>query len=123
MPRTRNTRNNSNHRQRLPPGDRHEPTGFPLPRFIGLRQTVNYDHLPRPLISSEPDGTLSDRIGWVLLHPDLQDCVRTRTQHIPNAAEHVRLYRDFARIASYQTRVVRYIQENEGPPDEKTSSL
>lgn len=125
MPRVRNhnTRPAPYTNKPLHLADRISPEALYVPRFITNRHQVTYDHLPRPAMSPYANGTMSDRIGWVLLHPDLQDCVRTRTQHIPDAAEHVRLYRDFARIASYQTRVVRYIQETEGPPDEKTSSL
>ena len=118
MPRVRNhnTRPAPYTNKPLRQADRISPEALYVPRFITNRHQVTYDHLPRPAMSPYANGIMSDRIGWVLLHPDLQDCVRTRTQHIPNAAEHVRLYRDFARIASYQTRVVRYIQENEGPP-------
>lgn len=110
MPRTRNTHNNSNYRQRSTPVGAPEPTGFPLPRFIGLQQAVNYDHLPHPLVSSEPDGTLSDRIGWVILHPSLYDFVGTRTAHIPRADLYIEFYRTLARIAQDHAEVKKYIE-------------
>ena len=37
---------------------------------------INYDHLPRPLAATHEEGTMSDRIGWVLTHPNLEDQVR-----------------------------------------------
>ena len=119
MPRTRNTRNNNNHRQRSAPVNVPEPTGFPLPRFIGLRQAVNYDHPPHPLVSSEPDGTLSDRIGWVILHPSLHDFVRTRTAHIPRAELYIEFYRTLARIAQGHAEVKKYIERSAAPSCEK----
>ena len=119
MPRTRNTHNNNNHRQRFAPVSAPESTGFPLPRFIGLRQAVNYDHLPCPLVSSEPDGTLSDQIGWVILYPSLHDFVRTRTAHIPRAELCIKFYRTLARITQGHAEVKKYIERAAAPSCEK----
>ena len=56
------------------------------PGFILERKMVNYDHLPRSCTGSRPDGSLADRIGWVITHPDLHAQVLRRTRDIPNAA-------------------------------------
>ncbi len=119
MPCTRNTRNNSNHCQRSPPGNNHEPTGFPLSHFIELQQTVNYDHLPHPLISSKPDRTLSDRIGWVILHPSLHGFVRAQISHIPMVELHITFYRALAHIAQDHTGVKKYIERAAAPNRKK----
>ena len=69
------------------------------PRFILDRKPVYYDHLPRRIVSNEEDGTLSDRIGWVILHPDLIGHVQQRLYKIPNAVDLVDTYRSLARAA------------------------
>ena len=84
-------------------------TRHPTPQFIKERRVVNYDHLPRPFASTYPDGTMSDRIGWTLLHPDLHNHVRLRTAEIPSADVYIELYRSLGKIAILQNKVVNHI--------------
>ena len=84
-------------------------TRHPTPQFIKERRIVNYDHLPRPFASTYPDGTMSDRIGWTLLHPDLHNHVRLRTAEIPSADVYIELYRSLGKIAILQNKVVNHI--------------
>ena len=92
MPRSNRQRSNYRTQQTARPQEGAK-TRHPVPQFIKERRVVNYDHLPRPDVFIYPNGTLSDRIGWVLLHPDLHNHVRLRTSEIPNAEVYIELYR------------------------------
>ena len=95
----------------------------PVPQFIKERRVVNYDHLPRTAASIYPDGTLSDRIGWVLLHPDLQNHVRLHTTEIPYAEVYIEIYRSYGKMAIMHHKVMNYILESTAPTNNKAAAL
>ena len=89
------------------------------PRFILDCKPVYYDHLPRRIVSNEEDGTLSDRIGWVILHPDLVGHVQQRLYRIPNAVDLVDTYRSLARAAPSYSLLANYNEKVGAPASEK----
>ena len=89
------------------------------PKFITDRKPVYYDHLPRRIVSNEDDGTLSDRIGWVIIHPDLVGHVGQRLHKIPGAMELVSAYRALARAAPSYSVLVHYNEKVGAPKSEK----
>ncbi|PIL25757.1 hypothetical protein GSI_11507 [Ganoderma sinense ZZ0214-1] len=80
---------------------------------------VNYNHLPRPPVSPNNDGTRSDRIGWVLTHPDLQDQVRRRTIGIPYFFVFSGIYRDCAWRGTYLVNLRGHCHRAAAPAIEK----
>ncbi|KAM5540625.1 hypothetical protein V8D89_005656 [Ganoderma adspersum] len=66
---------------------------------------------------------MSDRIGWVLLHPDLRNYIHIRTQNIPYAETYIELYRSFVKMAIYHNKVVNYIQESTVQDGDKAQAL
>lgn len=88
---------------------------FYTPSFIHERNPVSYTHLPRPASSVFPDGSLADRVGWVVLHPDLRGEVDHRigrTSHSPWVA----IYRHAAeQVPAYiHNRHQQYLDANAG---------
>ena len=63
-------------------------------------QTVTYDHLPRYPVRIWPQGTLSDRIGWTIIHPDLRAKVDQRFENCPSQQRMIRIYRHLANSAA-----------------------
>ena len=93
------------------------------PSFITSRPTIYYNHLPRHTVSSDQDGTLSDRIGWVLLHKDLIGHVEARLRNIPNAITNVQAYRALARAAPSYGILKGYLPRTSAPRCEKTRAV
>ena len=122
MPRQNHQRPNHRYQPSTRPQEGAKPR-HPTPQFIKERRVVNYDHLPRPNVSIHPDGTLSDRIGWVLLHPDLHNHVRLRTSEIPYAEVYIELYRSFGKMAIMHNKVMNYILESQGGTEQKAQAL
>lgn len=89
------------------------------PKFIRDRKTVSYDHLPRRVVSNENDGTLSDRVGWVILHPDLVGHVSARLYKIPDALTLVETYRALSRAAPSYALLASYNERVGAPKSEK----
>ncbi|PIL33230.1 hypothetical protein GSI_04680 [Ganoderma sinense ZZ0214-1] len=127
MPRSPNTRVNTSKTPTTQLNHKHKRRGgakkFAVPGFIRNRLRVTYSHLPRPLVPFYADGTLSDRIGWVLLHPDLYDAVHLRTQHIDRADTHIELYRTFARLATYHGQLEEYVRRSAAPATQKAQAI
>ncbi|KAI0323331.1 hypothetical protein GY45DRAFT_1341507 [Cubamyces sp. BRFM 1775] len=48
------------------------------PNFIREQRMVFYNHLPRHTVSINDEGTLADRIRWVIVHPNLYSHVEAR---------------------------------------------
>ena len=92
------------------------------PGFILERKMVNYDHLPRSCTGSRPDGSLADRIGWVITHPDLHAQVLRRTRDIPNAAYNIRLYRHLTEAAPCLARLATHTRRAGAPKPEKLAA-
>ncbi|OBZ72598.1 hypothetical protein A0H81_07899 [Grifola frondosa] len=63
-------------------------------------QVVTYDHLPRYPVRIWPQGTLADRIGWTIVHPDLRGKVDQRLETCPSQMRMVRIYRHLANSAA-----------------------
>ncbi|KAM5530478.1 hypothetical protein V8D89_015862 [Ganoderma adspersum] len=85
------------------------PPRFPLETPVTREQEVaetmvhrlpiiNYDHLPRPQVAPHQEETMSDCIGWVLTHPDLEDQVCQRTAHINHFWVFSETYHDCATL-------------------------
>ncbi|KAM5530469.1 hypothetical protein V8D89_015853, partial [Ganoderma adspersum] len=91
--------------------------------FISEQRVINYDHLSQCNASINPNGTMSDRIGWVLLHPNLCNHICIRTKDIPYTKTYIELYRSFARMAIYHNKVVNYIQESTVQAEDKAQAL
>ena len=92
------------------------------PGFILERKMVNYAHLPRSCTRSHPDGSLADRIGWVITHPDLHAQVLRRTRDIPNAAYNIRLYRHLTETAPCLARLATHTRRAGAPKPEKLAA-
>lgn len=114
MPRTRNTRRSRRHRNNnystptpsnldtdppayQPPRAATSTSPYPVPAWL-RRVRPTYDHLPRLPASSWSNGTLADRVGWALLHPDLRCGVNARLSlqggHLCTAADRYRATAD-----------------------------
>ena len=63
------------------------------PNFIRERRTVFYNHLPRHTVSGNAEGTLADRIGWVIVRPDLYSHVEARISQLPEVKDLIDVYR------------------------------
>ena len=57
------------------------------PNFIRERRMVFYNHLPRHTVSANDEGTLADRIGWVIVHPNLYSHVEAQISHLPEVKD------------------------------------
>ncbi|OJT02676.1 hypothetical protein TRAPUB_6785 [Trametes pubescens] len=53
---------------------------YPVPTWL-CRAQPTYDHLPRLPASSWSNGTLTDQVGWTLLHPNLCCEANSRLSH------------------------------------------
>ena len=89
------------------------------PNFIRERRTVFYNHLPRHTVSCNDEGTLADRIGWVIVHPDLYSHVEARIAHLPEVKDLIDVYRALARAAPSYSVLVRYNKKTSAPRSEK----
>ena len=89
------------------------------PNFIRERRTVFYNHLPRHTVSANDEGTLADRIGWVIVHPDLYSHVEARISHLPEAKDLIDVYRALARAAPSYGVLVNYNKRTSAPKSEK----
>lgn len=92
------------------------------PRFILNRKPVHYDHLPRRVVSNDPDGTLADRIGWVIVHPDLIGHVEARTRNIPYARDLIEIYRTLAKAAPSYSVLSDFVKRVGAPRSEKDTA-
>ncbi|KAI0702116.1 hypothetical protein C8Q76DRAFT_802408 [Earliella scabrosa] len=86
----------------------------PAPEFL-RKVRVTYDHLPRPQSSIGADGSISDRVGWVVVHPDLQGLVDRRTQTVQGAQLWLDLYRHAAKIAPALKQGSKFAREHPDP--------
>ena len=89
------------------------------PNFIRERRTVFYNHLPRHTVSANDEGTLADRIGWVIVHPDLYSHVEARIAHLPEVKDLIDIYRSLARAAPSYGVLVNYNKRTSAPRSEK----
>ena len=89
------------------------------PNFIRERRTVFYNHLPRHTVSANDEGTLADRIGWVIVHPDLYSHVEARISHLPEVKDLIDVYRALARAAPSYGAIVGYNKKTSAPKSEK----
>ena len=89
------------------------------PNFIRERRTVFYNHLPRHTVSANDEGTLADRIGWVIVHPDLYSHVEARISHLPEVKDLIDVYRSLARAAPSYGVLVNYNKRTSAPKSEK----
>lgn len=80
MPRTRHSRRTAS-RTPTPSIPLNIPGAVPnidLSRFRWVKRAFpSYHHLPHPPTSIYTDGSLADRVGWTLLHPDLRSITNT----------------------------------------------
>ncbi|KAJ8473216.1 hypothetical protein ONZ51_g8005 [Trametes cubensis] len=89
------------------------------PNFIRERRTVFYNHLPRHTVSCNDEGTLADRVGWVIVHPDLYSHVEARIAHLPEVKDLIDVYRALARAAPSYSVLVKHNQRTSAPKSEK----
>ncbi|KAI0323856.1 hypothetical protein GY45DRAFT_1376005 [Cubamyces sp. BRFM 1775] len=89
------------------------------PNFIRDRRTVFYNHLPRHTVSIHDEGTLADRIGWVIVHPDLYSHVEARVCHLPEVKDLIDVYRALARAAPSYGALIKYNKRTPAPKSEK----
>ncbi|KAJ8462184.1 hypothetical protein ONZ51_g11061 [Trametes cubensis] len=85
------------------------------PNFIREQRTVFYNHLPRHTVSANDEGTLADRIGWVIVHPDLYSHVEARIAHLPEVKDLIDIYRSLARAAPSYGVLVNYNKRTLAP--------
>ncbi|KAI0324929.1 hypothetical protein GY45DRAFT_1375147 [Cubamyces sp. BRFM 1775] len=89
------------------------------PNFIRDRWTVFYNHLPRHTVSIHDEGTLADRIGWVIVHPDLYSHVEARVCHLPEVKDLIDVYQALARAAPSYGALITYNKRTLAPKSEK----
>ncbi|KAJ8472862.1 hypothetical protein ONZ51_g8233 [Trametes cubensis] len=89
------------------------------PNFIREQRTVFYNHLPRHTVSCNDEGTLADRVGWVIVHPDLYSHVEARIAHLPEVKDLIDVYRALARAAPSYSVLVKHNQRMTAPKSEK----
>ncbi|KAI0326528.1 hypothetical protein GY45DRAFT_1373864 [Cubamyces sp. BRFM 1775] len=89
------------------------------PNFIRDRQTVFYNHLPQHTILIHEKGTLANRIGWVIIHPDLYSHVEARVCHLPEVKDLIGVYRALARAAPSYRALIKYNKRTLEPKSEK----
>ncbi|RPD55762.1 hypothetical protein L227DRAFT_566487 [Lentinus tigrinus ALCF2SS1-6] len=82
-----------------------------VPTFV--HHPVTYNHLPRHPASAFADGSIQDRIGWVILHPDLRSIVNDRLHPYPTTTLWVSVYRDTAHAAAVYPYVGRLAHQGE----------
>ena len=82
-----------------------------VPGFV--RGPIDYNILPRHPSSAFPDGTIQDRIGWVVLHPDLRSLVDNRLRPYPTTALWVSVYRATAEAAVVYPHVGQLAHQGE----------
>ncbi|KAJ8469943.1 hypothetical protein ONZ51_g8663 [Trametes cubensis] len=63
--------------------------------------------------------TLADRIGWVIVHPDLYSHVEARIAHLPEVKDLIDIYRSLARAAPSYGVLVNYNKRTSAPRSEK----
>ncbi|KAJ8488098.1 hypothetical protein ONZ51_g3764 [Trametes cubensis] len=80
---------------------------------------VFYNHLPRHTVSANDTGTLTDCIGWVIVHPNLYSHVEARISHLPEVKDLIDIYRSFARAAPSYGVLVNYNKRTLAPRSEK----
>ncbi|KAJ8473513.1 hypothetical protein ONZ51_g7817 [Trametes cubensis] len=94
-------------------------TSLVPPNFIRERRTVFYNHLPRHTVSANDEGTLADRIGWVIVHPHLYSHVEARIAYLPEVKDLIDIYRSLARAAPSYGVLVNYNKRTSAPRSEK----
>lgn len=89
-------------------------SNYPVPTWL-RRVRPTFDHLPRLPSSSWSNGTLADRIGWTLLHPELRCEVNVRLNHqgshLVTAADR---YRGTANIVSALQLMEKFVLVHPG---------
>ncbi|RPD52738.1 hypothetical protein L227DRAFT_617569 [Lentinus tigrinus ALCF2SS1-6] len=92
------------------------------PRFILNRKPVHYGHLLRRVVSNDEDGTLPDRIEWVIVHPDLIGHVDARIRNIPYARDLIEVYRTLAKAAPSYSVLSDFVKRVGAPRSEKDTA-
>ncbi|KAM5537690.1 hypothetical protein V8D89_008639 [Ganoderma adspersum] len=80
---------------------------------------INYDHLPHSQVAPYQEGTMSDHIGWVLTHPDLEDQVCRQTAHINHFQVFSETYRNCATLGMFITKLQEHCTQAAAPAVEK----
>lgn len=115
------------HTDRVPWGQAPKPHPgdfIPMaPKFIRNLHPVQYNHLPRPAYSAFDEGTLPDRIGWVVTHPDLIAQVKVRVSHMKRAKTQIEIYRYLTKAVTTQKATEIYIKRSSAPKCEKEKAL
>ncbi|KAJ8457446.1 hypothetical protein ONZ51_g11527 [Trametes cubensis] len=89
------------------------------PNFICERRTAFYNHLPQHTISSNNEGTLTDCIGWVIVHPDLHSHVEAQIAHLPKIKDLIEVYHALTRATPSYSVLVNHNQRTSAPKLEK----
>ncbi|KAJ8501827.1 hypothetical protein ONZ51_g372 [Trametes cubensis] len=89
------------------------------PNFICEWRTVFYNHLPRNTVSSNDEGTLTDCIGWVIVHPDLHSQVGAQVAHLSEVKDLIDVYRALARAAPLYSVLIKHNQRMSAPKSKK----
>ncbi|KAJ8461980.1 hypothetical protein ONZ51_g11194 [Trametes cubensis] len=80
---------------------------------------VFYNHLPRHTVSANDEGTLTDCIGWVIVHPNLYSHVEALISHLPEVKVLIDVYRALARATPSYGVLVNYNKRTSAPKLEK----
>ena len=80
---------------------------------------INYDHLLQPQAATHKEGTMSDRISWAIIHPDLQDQVHQWLVHITHSQVFVETYQDLAILGQFITQFREHSMKALAPSGEK----
>ena len=75
----------------------------------------SYSHLPRHFVSDEPTGTLVDRIGWTITHPDLRDQTRYRLSSYRGAQTLVNIYDHATSLGPILARIHSLAERSSAP--------
>lgn len=97
---------------------------FPsVPKFVRDRNPVSYTHLPRPWYDTIHEGSLSDRVGWVITHLDLKNHVDRRLHEKPDILKHVEVYRTLTEMYQAHLELTKYVKQSSGPRSRKNQAM
>ncbi|KAJ8490083.1 hypothetical protein ONZ51_g2561 [Trametes cubensis] len=82
------------------------------------RRTVFYNHLLHT-VSYNDEGTLADRIDYVIVHPDLYSHVEASISHLPEVKDLIDVYRALARAAPSYGVIIGYNKKTLAPKSEE----
>ncbi|KAJ8462726.1 hypothetical protein ONZ51_g10717 [Trametes cubensis] len=95
----------------------------PSPNFNHEWRTVFYNHLARHTVSCNDEGTLTDCISWVIVHPDLYSHVEARIAHLPKVKDLINVYCALTKAAPLYSVLVKHNRRTSAPKSEKKKKV